>query len=134
MVLYTWIDTEISVKSQRLTVSTIDNNAVGLGDDILYQSYFVCVKETSKSTIIEYGKSLGTAKGGDVYLTMIDQTDSLQVRFYAFGNGEHPLEIADAKIVSRQLIQAECKGDTSLDEKENMCIQKCNELCDPLEG
>ena len=92
------------------------------------------MKETSNSTIIEYGKSLATRDSGDVYLTMIDNSDSLQVRFYAFGNGEHPLEIADANIVPRKLIQAECRGDSSLNEKENMCIQKCNELCDPIKG
>ena len=62
-------------QSQKLMVSTVDVNAVGLGTAILYQSYFVCLKETSKSTVIEYGKSLSTTESGDVYLTMLDRDD-----------------------------------------------------------
>ena len=115
-------------------VSTVDISAVGLGADILYQSYFVCLKETSQSTVIEYGKSQGTTENGDVYLTMIDRDRPLFVRFYSFGNGEQPLEIVDAHIISRHLTKANCRGDTVLDEVSNMCIQNCHEMCDPLQG
>ena len=115
-------------------VSTVDVTAVGLGNAVLYQSYFVCLKETSKSTVIEYGKSRGSTEFGDVYLTMIDSNDPLYVRFYSFGNGEKPLEIIDAHIISRRLTKAECKGDTVLDKLTNMCVQNCHELCDPTLG
>ncbi len=115
-------------------VSTVDINAVGLGSDILYQSYFVCVKETSASTVIEYGKSQGTTEFGDVYLTMIDRDNPLNVRFYSFGNGEKPLEVIDAHIISRHLTKANCRGDTVLDKETNMCVQNCHELCDPNQG
>ena len=115
-------------------VSTVDVSAVGLGADILYQSYFVCLKETSSSTVIEYGKSQETTESGDVYLTMIDRDDPLYVRFYSFGNGEKPLEIVDAHIVSRHLTKANCRGDTVLDKETNMCVQNCHELCDPNQG
>ena len=115
-------------------VSTVDVNAVGLGNAVLYQSYFVCLKETSKGTVIEYGKSRGSTEFGDVYLTMIDSNDPLYVRFYSFGNGEKPLEIIDAHIISRRLTKAECKGDTVLDKLTNMCVQNCHELCDPTLG
>lgn len=115
-------------------VSTVDVSAVGLGADILYQSYFVCLKETSASTVIEYGKSQGTTEFGDVYLTMIDSKNPLFVRFYSFGNGEEPLEIVDAHIVSRHLTKANCRGDTVLDKESNMCVQNCHEMCDPSQG
>ena len=91
-------------------VSTVEVNAVGLGANILYQFYFVCVKEVSKSTVIEYGKSQGTTESGDVYLTMIDNNDPLFVRFYTFGNGESPLDVVDAHIISRHLTKANCRG------------------------
>ena len=115
-------------------VSSVDVNAVGLGAEILYQSYFVCVKETSKSTVIEYGKSQGTTEFGDVYLTMIDRDDPLFVRFYSFGNGEDPMEVVDAHILSRHLTKAHCRGDTVHDQQTNMCEQDCHVLCDPNEG
>ena len=115
-------------------VSSVDVNAVGLGADILYQSYFVCVKESSKSTVIEFGKSQGTTEFGDVYLTMIDRDNPLDVQFYSFGNGEEPLEVVDAHILSRLLTKAHCEGDTKLDDQTNMCVQDCHVLCDPLQG
>jgi len=115
-------------------VSTTDVNAVGLGTDILYQSYFVCLKETPQSTIIEYGKSQGTTESGDVYLTMIDEREPLFVRFYTFGNGENPLDVVDAHIISRHLTKANCRGDAVLNNQTNMCIQRCHELCDPIRG
>ena len=121
-------------QSQKLMVSTVDVNAVGLGADILYQTYLVCLKETSHSTVIEYGKSQGTTEMGDVYLTMIDRDDHLFVRFYSFGNGEQPLDVVDAHVISRHLTNASCKGDTKLDKGTNMCVQHCHELCDPLQG
>ena len=115
-------------------VSSVDVNAVGLGADILYQSYFVCLKEASRSTVIEYGKSQGTTEFGNVYLTMIDRNNTLDVQFYSFGNGEEPLEVVDAHILSRNLTTADCKGDTKLDDKTNMCVQDCHDQCDPLQG
>ena len=115
-------------------VSSVDVNAVGLGAEILYQSYFVCVKETSKSIVIEYGKSQGTTEFGDVYLTMIDRDYPLFVRFYSFGNGEDPMEVVDAHILSRHLTKAHCKGDTVHDKQTNMCVQDCHVFCDPNQG
>ena len=115
-------------------VSTVDVNAVGLGADILYQSYFVCVKESSESTVIEYGKSQGTTEFGDVYLTMIDDDNPNQARFFSFGNGEDSLEVVDAHIISRHLTKANCKGDTGLDKDTNMCVQRCHIQCDPSQG
>ena len=117
-----------------LKVSTVDVNAVGLGADILYQTYFVCLKETLHSTVIEYGKTQGSTENGDVYLTMIDRHHPLLVRFYSFGNGEETLEVVDAHVISRHLTKANCRGDTALDNQTNMCVQHCNELCDPTQG
>ncbi|KAJ7378596.1 hypothetical protein OS493_021896 [Desmophyllum pertusum] len=135
-----WYYVEISprgvaiFKSQRLVVSTVDVSAVGLGADILYQSYFVCVKETSEHTVIEYGKSQGTTETGNVYLTMIDRENPQSVRFFSYGNGEETLEIVDSHIVPRSQTKANCKGDTSFDVASNMCVQSCHELCDPDRG
>lgn len=106
-----------------------------MGDQILYQPYFVCVTQEPDATIIEYGKSQGTTEKGEIYLSMIDKEKTrLHVRFYAFGNGEDALEITDAHVLKRSLIKAECKGDTTKDVGTHMCIQKCHEMCDPLKG
>ena len=112
----------------------MDVDAVGLGDEILYQPYFVCIKQDEKATVIEYGKSQGTTENGEIYLSMIDKERPLRVRFYAFGNGEDPLEVTDAHILKRSLTKAECKGDTHKDQDSDMCVQKCHEMCDPLKG
>ena len=122
------------MQAQKLVVSTVNVGAVGLGSNILYQTYFVCLKETSHRTVIEYGKSRGSAEDGEVFLTMIDEEHPLFVRFYSFGNGEDPLDIVDAHIILRNLMKATCKGDTSLDVVSNMCLQSCHELCDPDRG
>jgi len=127
--------TVLLFQSQTLKVSSVDVDAVGLGDQILYQPYFVCVKQEPDATIIEYGKSQGTTEKGEIYLSMIDKEKTrLHVRFYAFGNGEDALEITDAHVLKRSLIKAECKGDTTKDVGTYMCIQKCHEMCDPLKG
>ena len=115
-------------------MSSVDVDAVGLGDDILYQPYFVCVRQSNKATIIEYGKSQGTTEKGEIYLSMIDKERPLHVRFYAFGNGEDQLEVTDAQILKLSLTKADCRGDTKKDEETNMCVQKCHEMCDPLKG
>ena len=115
-------------------VSSVDVNAVGLGTDILYQSYFVCITEASTFTLIEYGKSQASTEYGDVYLTLLDIDDPLSVQFYLFGNGEEPMKVVDAHILSRHLTKVHCKGDTKFDNQTNMCVQDCHALCDPLRG
>ena len=65
---------------------------------------------------------------------MLDITDRLNVRFYAFGNGDKDLDVIDAHIVSRDLTEAECKGDTHMDLESRLCTQDCHEDCDPLYG
>ncbi|XP_078353427.1 uncharacterized protein LOC144638119 [Oculina patagonica] len=123
----TWYYVEISpfgvgiFKSQKLEVSTTDVSAVGLGSDVLYQSYFVCVTETSDRTVIEYGKSSRSTGHGDVFLTMVDSVDPKYVRWYSFGNGEETLQVVDAHILSRQFTKATCRGANGLDEETNMC-------------
>lgn len=116
-------------------MSSVDVDAVGLGDEILYQPYFVCVKQEPDATVIEYGKSQGTTEKGEIYLSMIDkEKPNLHIRFYAFGNGEDALEITDAHVLKRSFTKAECKGDTLKDQGTNTCVQKCHEMCDPLKG
>ncbi|XP_068718689.1 uncharacterized protein [Montipora capricornis] len=136
----TWYYVQISpygvgiFKSQALKVSSVDVDAVGLGDEIMYQPYFVCVKQENDATVIEYGKTQGTTEHGEIFLSMIDKEKPLHVRFYAFGNGEDDLEVTDAHVLKRSLTKAKCKGDTEKDEETNICVQKCNGMCDPLKG
>ena len=133
--IVTNLSTVLLFQSQKLKVSSVDVDAVGLGDEILYQPYFVCVKQEPDATVIEYGKSQGTTEQGEIYLSMIDKENPrLYVRFYAFGNGEDTLEITDAHVLKRSLTKAECKGDTTKDVGTNICIQKCHEMCDPMKG
>lgn len=121
-------------KGNDLKTSTVDPNGRGLGDPNLLQSYFVCITESESSTLIEYGKTLGTTESGDIYLNMLDNEQQLNVRFYAFGNSDKKADVIDAHIVSRDLTKADCKGDTHLDLQSMLCTQKCHEYCDPLEG
>lgn len=116
-------------------VSTLNINALGLGNGILYQSYFVCVKESSEDgTLIEYGKSQGYTESRDVFLSMKDTQNPFHSRFYSFGNGEDAVQIVDVHVLPRRLNNANCRGDTKLDEKTNLCVQDCHELCDPAQG
>lgn len=117
-----------------MKTSTVDRNARGLGDATLLQSYFVCVTESETSTLLEYGKTLGTTESGDIYLNMLDTSERLNVRFYAFGNSDKKLEVIDAHIVPRGTTKADCKGDTQKDLETMLCTQKCHEDCDPLHG
>ena len=117
-----------------LKTSTTNINARGLGDPNLLQSYFVCVTESESSTLIEYGKTLGTTQSGDVYLNMLDLEKPLNARFYAFGNGDKKADVIDAHIVARDQTKAECKGDTFIDLTTRLCTQECHEDCDPLYG
>lgn len=121
-------------KGNELQTSTVDPNGRGLGDPNLLQSYFVCITESDSSTLIEYGKTLGTTDSGDIYLNMLDTEQRLNVRFYAFGNSDKKADVIDAHIVSRDLTKADCKGDTYLDLESMLCTQKCHEYCDPLQG
>ena len=123
-----------SPQGNQLATSTNNKNARGLGDPSLLQSYFVCVTESESTTLMEYGKTLGTTESGDIYLNMLDTSDRLNVRFYAFGNGDKDLDVIDAHIVPRDLTEAECKGDTHMDLESRLCTQNCHEDCDPLYG
>lgn len=124
----------IYTQGKNLRTSTNNANARGLGDANLLQSYFVCITESESSTLIEYGKTLGTAESGDIYLNMLHTSERLNVRFYAFGNGDKKLDVIDVHIVSREKTKAECKGDTHTDLETRLCTQKCHEDCDPLHG
>ncbi|EDO42797.1 predicted protein [Nematostella vectensis] len=140
----TWYYVEISpygvgiYKAQKLRVVSLNNNAVGLGDKKLYQSYFVCLKESEESTLVEYGKTKSSSRTGDVFLTMIDtkedDNEPLKVRFYAFGNDDNDLQITNANIQDRALTQTNCMGSTKHDSSIPYCIQDCHPFCDPLAG
>lgn len=123
------------LQSQRLWVSTVNDKARGLGSEVLFETYYVCLKETSSGTVIEYGKGRESADVDfDVYLGIIDTDNPPLVRFYSFGNGKDPLEIVDAHIVPRSQITASCKGDTVFNQQSEMCLQTCHYLCDPAQG
>lgn len=107
---------------------------MSIGDALLYQSYFVCLSEKPASTLIEFGKTLGTSGVAHVYLMHLDKEDPLNVRFYAFGNQKEVVKIWDAHIIERERIDAECKGDTYKDLNEGVCAQKCHPYCDPFAG
>ncbi|XP_078348817.1 uncharacterized protein LOC144633816 isoform X1 [Oculina patagonica] len=136
----TWYYVQIGInkvaiyKGGNSVTNTSDSGAISIGDTLLYQSYFVCLYEKPNSTLIEYGKSLGTSESGDVYLTYLDTDHPLNVRFYAFGNMDASVKIWDAHILSRDLTNADCKGDTCKDLPTNLCVQKCHSLCDPFAG
>lgn len=115
-------------------VSTLNINAVGLGNGILYQSFFVCVNESSEGTLIEYGKSQGFSENRHVFLSMIDKENPLSSHFYSFGNGEELVQVVDVHVLPRRLFNVDCRGDTVLDEDTNLCVQECHKFCDPAKG
>ncbi|KAL9983630.1 hypothetical protein ACROYT_G005829 [Oculina patagonica] len=114
--------------------STTAVDAVALGENVLYESYFVCITISGTATLIEYGKSLGTKDGGIVYLNMIDRSRDFDIRFYAFGNKDEPANIMDAHIVSHKRTEVTCKGETVKDAIENLCAKDCHKHCNPVAG
>ena len=124
----------LSTQGDSEKTSTTDPGALSIANSLLYQSYFVCLYEKDVSVLIEYGKVLATADSSQVFLIYTDKEDVLNPRFYAFGNMNEEVQIWDAHIVRRDFIDAECKGDTYKDLKENLCVQKCHEYCDPFAG
>ena len=58
---------------------------------------------------------MGTTESGDVYLNLLDTTERLNVRLYAFANSRERAYVIDAHIVPRSMTEAECKGDTHKD-------------------
>ena len=116
---------------------TTDISALAIGDATLHQSYFVCITESESSTLIEYGKSMGASQDGEVHHAYLDTDNPLSVRFYAFGNDEHPLRVMGIHVVPRNSTKTVCKGITSKDEITKVCmreIDKCHILCDPFAG
>ncbi|EDO49894.1 predicted protein [Nematostella vectensis] len=125
-------------KNGQSKASTVVKNALGLGDSELFQSYFVCLKGSEQSTVIEYGKSQGAQEKGDAYLSLVDTDTPLHVQYYAFGNGEKMMQVANIHVVEgRSRLQAKCKGVTHPVKgiESPYCVpNQCHELCDPLMG
>jgi len=107
---------------------------VAIGEGVIFESYFVCITISDKNTLIEYGKNQGTRDAGNVYLNMIDNNRNFDVRFYAFGNKDEPVNIMDAHMVSHNRTDIQCKGDTKKDEIENLCAKNCHRTCNPVAG
>ena len=107
---------------------------MAIGEGVLFESYFVCITISGKNTLIEYGKNQGTRDAGNVYLYLIDNDRKFDVRFYAFGNKDEPVNIMDAHMVSHNRTDIQCKGDTKKDEIENLCAQNCHTTCNPVAG
>lgn len=94
----------------------------------------MCITIAGKNTLIEYGKNKGTKDVGSVYLNMIDNNMDFDIRFYAFGNKDKPVNIMDAHIVSHKKNEVKCKGETVKDSIENMCAKNCHHSCNPVAG
>lgn len=111
---------------------------MGLGEASIHQSFFVCVTESDRGALIEYGKSQGSSDEGDVHLSFTDSAKGnskpLNVRFYAFGIEDAPVKIMDAHLLSRKLTRTACKGETWEDPPTGLCTQECHSACDPLAG
>jgi len=125
-------------KGSKSEKNTADENAVGLGEASIHQSFFVCVTESDRGALIEYGKSQGSSDEGDVHLSFTDSAKGnskpLNVRFYAFGIEDAPVKIMDAHLLSRELTRTACKGETWEDPPTGLCTQECHSACDPLAG
>ena len=108
--------------------------AISLGDASLHGSYFICLKETAGSTLIEYGKTQTSMNDGDVYLIFLDIHDHIPVRYYSFGNRDEAVNIYHVNVIARNQMNMECKGDTQKDLELRLCVPRCHELCDPMHG
>lgn len=117
-------------------VKTNELSALSLGDDNLYQSYFVCLDQTFDNTLISFGKTLENSKDGDAYLVCIDNSKPLPIKFYAFGNKKEAVEVLHVSYVPHRLMNIRCKGTSSLymDFERAVCVPRCHELCEPLAG
>ena len=114
---------------------TVNKYAVSIGSSNLYQSYYVCLTESTTSTVIEYGKTYGTTEKSYNYLTITDRSDPVKARFYTFGNGEADVQVMDVQVIPRSGITQTCMGATTLDAAGHFCVAKpCHEYCDEVEG
>lgn len=101
----------------------------------MLESYFVCLYKTAGSTLIEYGKTVGTSnENGDVYLMFHDSDDHMKVRFYGFSNRNEPVDIFHISMKPRNQMNLECSGGTHKDFETQLCVPRCHTFCDPLEG
>ena len=119
-------------QSQKLKVSTFDQDAVSLGDSLLYEKYFVCFTEKDDSSVIlEYGKVKADGET-PFYLSFVDTEDTNTVRFYGFGSGEQAVHVVESTVVSRDFLATSCGGGAvSIDGR---CVPVCHPLCDPGKG
>ncbi|XP_078588379.1 uncharacterized protein LOC144869188 [Branchiostoma floridae x Branchiostoma japonicum] len=132
----TWVYVEISprgvalYRAMRLAVTQLERGAAGLGSDILYQSYFVCVTEdlTARTTTIQYGKTPDNEERAEVWLD--HQFDViLSLHYYSFGTGTEPAKFMGVSQLDTLLEEfIVCQEGTTF--VNGRCEQVCHEQCD----
>lgn len=123
---------------------TTEGAALSIGMASFIQSFFVCVYQTSESTLIEYGKTPSVSNGNNVYLAWLEYQDPLKVRFYGFGNQpsesdfDTTVKIFHIGVTPHRLMSIECDGIKTaakyLDMETKICTPRCHEYCEPLKG
>ncbi|XP_078668039.1 uncharacterized protein LOC144909744 isoform X1 [Branchiostoma floridae x Branchiostoma belcheri] len=132
----TWVYLEISprgvavYKRMRLEVTQLTRGAAGLGSDLLYQSFFVCVTEdlASGTTTVQYGKTPENEEIANVWLDY-QFNEIYSLHYYAFGAGTEEAKFMGVtqleKLPDEFII---CQEGTH---KENgHCVQSCHSECD----
>ncbi|XP_035682767.1 uncharacterized protein LOC118420163 [Branchiostoma floridae] len=131
----TWVTVEISTsgvavyKALRLAVTQLGKGSKGLGSDMLYQSYFVCVEEDleESTTTVQYGKTPDNEDRGHVWLDY-QFHDILSLHFYAFGSGEHAVKMMGVSQTFKPTdLNIVCRAGTV--KEGDRCVQVCHDEC-----
>eukprot|EP00058_Branchiostoma_floridae_P004870 XP_002590358.1 hypothetical protein BRAFLDRAFT_76619 [Branchiostoma floridae] len=131
----TWVTVEISTsgvavyKALRLEVTQVDKGSKGLGSDMLYQSYFVCVEEDleESTTTVQFGKTPDNEDRGHVWLDY-QFPDVLSLHFYAFGSGEHAVKMMGVSQAFKPSdLNIVCREGTV--KEGGRCVQVCHAEC-----
>ncbi|PAA75732.1 hypothetical protein BOX15_Mlig017717g9 [Macrostomum lignano] len=107
-----------------------ENRGMGtLGDRNLYQSYFVCVLQSSGSVLMQFGKADATSEVGTVYSGYKFPQDSQYSRlsFYTFGAGSRPVSLMDIRL-TKQMPKVRCLNN-NYKQVDGHCVLDCHAEC-----
>ena len=107
-----------------------EKSGVGtLGDERLFESYFVCVEQGSKGITMMYGKAPASKQIGEVKASFtFPKTEDRHVSFYTFGTGQTKLVVDDIRIINELPKEIECT-ENGYEKKDGKCVLKCHEEC-----
>ena len=100
-----------------------------LGDENLYESFFVCINQGNGNLKIMYGKAAASKEIGEVRASYVfPETQQNRLSFYTFGSGESRIQVHDVRVINSYPAEIKCSpGYVKVD---GDCVLHCHEECD----